>query len=84
MEIIGTELLEKSGAAGNRTLDLMHAKHALYQLSHNPIYFLKNFCENIIIISFNLFFHSPKFFVFAFTHKQIKKNETWKELTKIF
>jgi hypothetical protein len=25
-----------SGGAGNRTLDLVHAKHALYQLSYTP------------------------------------------------
>ena len=38
--IFWTTLLspEKYGATGNRTLDLMHAKHALYQLSHDPLY----------------------------------------------
>ncbi len=66
----------KSGATGNRTLDLMHAKHALYQLSHDPSYLwdpnhFSRFCSK------NLFGFAVFRFVFVVGGWRKRANTEW-------
>ena len=46
--------LVSNGAADNRNLDLVHAKHALYQLSYNPTQFWSKLLKIAIYINMPL------------------------------
>ena len=66
----------KSGRYGNRTHDLMHAKHARYQLRQAPVHFYVSprhfFIFLILTIVYKLTTYQLLQIIFQFTHTNFK------------